>query len=208
MEEVGAQIELARAAADAQDATVSGTVAHLASWMTGSFSSQTQAEADGENYFDIRLEMVRIWPERDDGVWLYVEQAAARALDRPYRQRIYRLVDAGGMTLRSEVYEFAEPLSMAGAWRTPERFAEVAFETLVAREGCAITLCYFAEQGAYAGFTQGTGCSSSLSGASYATSQAWITADGLVTWDRGWTAEHEQAWGAEKAGYVFERVGE
>ena len=35
----------------------------LAQWMTGSFSSADQAEAD-ERYYDIRLEMVPIWTER------------------------------------------------------------------------------------------------------------------------------------------------
>ena len=43
--------------------------ATLVDWMTGSFSSHAQSVAD-TNYFDIRLEMVRIWPERDDGVWM------------------------------------------------------------------------------------------------------------------------------------------
>ena len=62
----------------------------LVEWMTGSFSSQAQAQAD-ERYYDIRLEMVPIWTDRDDGRWLYVEQAAASALERPYRQRIYRV---------------------------------------------------------------------------------------------------------------------
>ena len=60
--------------------------ATLVDWMTGSFSSQAQSLED-EEYFDIRLEMVAIWPMRSDGLWLYVEQASASALDRPYRQR-------------------------------------------------------------------------------------------------------------------------
>ena len=44
----------------------------LLSQMIGSFSSAEQA-ADDEDYFDIRLEMVPIWPDRQDGYWLYVE---------------------------------------------------------------------------------------------------------------------------------------
>jgi len=44
----------------------------LADWMTGSFSSAAQAEADSA-FFDIRLEMVRIRPDLTDATWLYVE---------------------------------------------------------------------------------------------------------------------------------------
>ncbi|HRW89883.1 MAG TPA: CpcT/CpeT family chromophore lyase, partial [Flavobacteriales bacterium] len=64
------------------------SLAELASWMTGSFSSAAQAEAD-TNYYAIELEMARIWPERTDGVWLYVEQAVAAKKEKPYRQRVY-----------------------------------------------------------------------------------------------------------------------
>jgi CpeT protein len=90
----------------------------LVTWMTGSFSSQEQSQLDTA-FFDIRLQMVQIWPERTDGRWLYVEQASALTLDRPYRQRIYRLFRRNDTTLVSAVYEIAEPLRLAGAWRTP-----------------------------------------------------------------------------------------
>jgi len=39
----------------------------LLAMMTGSFSSQAQAEAD-TNFFDIRLEMKPIWTDRTDEV--------------------------------------------------------------------------------------------------------------------------------------------
>jgi hypothetical protein len=42
----------------------------LYTYMTGSFSSRAQAEADSE-YLDIGLEMVPIWSSRSDGYWLY-----------------------------------------------------------------------------------------------------------------------------------------
>ena len=57
----------------------------LVTMMTGSFSSQAQAKAD-TNFLDIRLEMKPIWTDRADvteGHYLYVEQAAGWALDKP-----------------------------------------------------------------------------------------------------------------------------
>ena len=83
--------------------TRGGDLETLVEWMTGSFSSEAQAAADPD-YFDIRLQMVPIWPDRADGAWLYVEQAAASSLDQPYRQRVYRLsAEADGVLLLMDV---------------------------------------------------------------------------------------------------------
>ncbi len=46
----------------------------LVGYMQGGFDSAAQAAKD-TNYFDISLHMARIWAGRDDGYWLYVEQA-------------------------------------------------------------------------------------------------------------------------------------
>ena len=40
----------------------------LAMTMAGSYTSAAQAQAD-TSYFNIELEMVRIWPKRRDGAW-------------------------------------------------------------------------------------------------------------------------------------------
>ena len=98
----------------------SADTALLGRCLTGSFSSQQQAAADPE-FRDIRLHIVPIWTHRPDGPWLYVEQAAAEALDKPYRQRVYRLSQTGNDTFRSDVYLLPEPaLGFAGAFAAPE----------------------------------------------------------------------------------------
>ncbi|NNJ53963.1 MAG: hypothetical protein HKP17_12405, partial [Ignavibacteriaceae bacterium] len=55
---------------------------YLVNWMSGSFTSEAQAEKD-TNYFNIELEMVEIWKDRPDGPWIYVEQAVAEFKDKP-----------------------------------------------------------------------------------------------------------------------------
>ena len=178
----------------------------LATWMTGSFSSSAQALADPENYFDIRLEMAPIWEDRADGPWLYIEQAAATALERPYRQRIYRLA-IDGATIRSDVYTLpGDALAYAGAWQEPERFHAFTPAELDLRSGCSI---YLTLQGnAYMGSTRGNGCSSFLADAAYATSIVSIGPDILESWDRGFDASGQQVWGAEKGAYLFVRNAE
>lgn len=179
----------------------------LAVYLTGSFSSQAQSERDPDHFFDIRLEAVEIWPSHGGGPWLYVEQAAARALDRPYRQRVYQLSAEGGGVLRSRVYTFEEPLRFAGAWAEPARFdAELTPSDLTERDGCAITVSWDPSTRAFVGATSGNGCASSLGGALYATSEVELFADRLLTWDRGFDAGGEQAWGATEGPYEFLRV--
>lgn len=185
-----------------------GGLTTLTHYMVGSYSSAKQAEKDPENFRDIRLEMVRIWPQRNDGVWLYVEQAAADALDRPYRQRVYRLTANTDGTLRSDVYTLPEPaLRFAGAWREPEKLAGVTPDALTLKDGCAITLTWHNCREIFTGSTTGTGCESTLQGAAYATSEVNISPYGMITWDRGYDRAGNQVWGSTAGGYVFVKQG-
>lgn len=178
----------------------------LASRMTGTYSSARQAAADPA-YFEISLVMTPIWQDRPgaDERWLYVEQAMASALAKPYRQRIYRLTQVGPRTFKSDVYTLpGNPLDYAGAWRDPSRFAALKPSDLTLRDGCSILLDYDGD--AFRGGTEGTKCPSDLRGAAYATSQATIKPDRMISWDRGFDAQGKQVWGAEAGGYVFMRV--
>lgn len=178
----------------------------LERWMTGTFSSRVQAERDPEDFFDIRLVMLPIWTERADGPWLYVEQAAARALDRPYRQRVYRLSREGDR-LRSDVYELpGDPLEHAGAWREPgPLLAGLGPAELEPRTGCSILLERDGPE-AFRGSTAADGCPSSLRGARFATSEVLITETQLLSWDRGWSAPGVQEWGSTEGPYEFDKL--
>ena len=179
-------------------------LARLVAWMTGSFSSQAQADADS-SYFDIRLEMAPIWTDRSDGYWLYVEQAAAGYLDRPYRQRVYHVHRLDDTTLASDVYTFEEPLRFAGAWKQDQPLAALTPDSLTERDGCTILL-HSQGDTAFVGSTVDKNCSSNLRGASYATSEVRVTPDLLYSWDRGFDSDHNQVWGAETGGYRFDKI--
>jgi len=177
----------------------------LAAWLCGSFSSAAQHQADPENFFDIRLHMMPIWPARTDGPWIYVEQAAAEKLDQPYRQRVYRLAPRSDGAIESVVHELpGDALRFAGAWRDPSLLDQLTPEQLIPREGCSLILRRTAAE-CFTGSTVGRTCISTLRGAAYATSEATVTPFELITWDRGYDAEGRQVWGATKGGYVFRR---
>lgn len=176
----------------------------LTQFMTGSFSSTAQAEADS-SYFDISLHMYQIWPERKDGPWLYVEQAVSAAQDRPYRQRVYRISQESKGEFQSAVYTLPAPADFIGAWKSPKQFEALTPSGLSIREGCTV---YLSEQknGNFAGKTQPNSCTSSLRGASYATSEVSVFVDKIISWDQGFDSTGVQVWGAEKGGYVFMRL--
>lgn len=174
--------------------------------MVGSFSSATQSAADPENYYDIRLHMAAIWNARTDGPWLYVEQAAAQNLERPYRQRVYRLSALPDTSIESQVFELpGDPIRLAGAWRDPALLDAIKPEQLVLRAGCGVILRRQPD-GSFAGKTAGTGCESALRAARYATSEVTVAPHELRSWDRGFNERNEQVWGATEGPYIFRRV--
>lgn len=177
----------------------------IAQVLEGTFSSARQARADSA-YFDIRLRTIPIWPSRADGPWLYVEQAAAEAQDRPYRQRVYRIRQAGPGRYASEVYTLpGDPLGFAGAWQEAQPLGGLTPDSLTLRTGCTVFLQQTAP-GVYAGGTEGTDCPSGLRGAAYATSAVTLRLERITSWDRGFDADGRQVWGAVAGPYVFDRI--
>ncbi len=178
-------------------------VDRLAEWLTGSFDSADQAARDSA-ILDIHLNACAIWPDRVDGRWIYVEQSRGDAVDRPYRQRIYRLrVDDQGR-LVSEVFAFSPgTVPDAGSWRDPAALDRVDPTLLTPREGCTVFL--ESTPDGFDGGTLGRGCESTLSGATYATSEVKIDATSISSWDRGYDNTGQQVWGATEGPYTFKR---
>lgn len=178
----------------------------VAGWMEGVFTSEAQALAD-KDYRGISLKMTRVWTERIDGPWLYVEQALSTKLDNPYRQRMYRLnIQENGLVV-SEVYTLPGDVKrFVGAGKGTPVFGEITPKELTYKEGCAVVLKK-QKDGTYKGGTVGKDCLSELQGASYATSEVVLTPDGIDSWDRGFDRDGKQVWGAEKGPYQFRKTG-
>jgi hypothetical protein len=178
----------------------------LYSLMSGFFSSEEQSKQDSA-FFDIRLHMKPIWKSRKGEYWLYVEQAMASVLDKPYRQRVYNLKIENDTTIASLVYSFkGNALAYSGEWKKDKPLEGLQLDSLEARQGCIIYLHKTAAN-QFDGSTHKSDCSSNLRGASYATSEAHIRKDGMLTWDRGYDNKDKQVWGAVKGGYKFKKIG-
>ena len=180
-------------------------VVAVQSLLVGTFDSSAQAAAAPDDYFPIRLVMVPIWPERPDARWLYVEQAVGAALERPYRQRVYRLALTENGEVESRVFTLPDPKAAIAAWQRPEFFASMTPEQLELRAGCSTFLAR-GEDGIWRGATRGTDCASSLGGASHATSKVTLELARVLAWDQGWSADGEQVWGPVPGPYEFVRT--
>ncbi len=183
----------------------SGSLDYLTSVMTGSFSSEIQSKEDTA-FYDIRLEMVRIWTDRTDANWIYVEQALATYLDRPYRQRVYKLTEEPDGRFRSVVYTLSEPTRFINAWKDPAAFSTIGPANLELREGCDIVLTWEPDRELYTGKTGDKTCESNLRGARWATSEVELGKDGMISWDKGLDDDGNQIWGAETGGYRFNKL--
>lgn len=186
------------------NAFAKGDLKTLSHWMQGGFDSQKQSLED-EDFFNIHLYMKQIWADREDGVWLYVEQAAEGYLDKPYRQRVYHLTQLEDGRFSSEVFSFDNAKQFAGAWKKEQPLDALSPEQLKVRKGCAVFLEWDKKSGSYTGSTDAKKCGSKLRGATYATSKVTVFADRIESWDQGYDADDKQVWGAVKSGYVFDR---
>lgn len=172
----------------------------LVELLHGNFSSEAQSKADTA-YFNISLVMVPIWKERTDGQWMYVEQAMATKLDKPYRQRVYRLQHPGENTFTSDIYTIKNALSYAGLQNDKTKLQKLSYDSLELKDGCTVTL--IKNNDVYSGGTDGKSCPSDLRGAKYASTKITLKKGELVSWDQGFDASDKQVWGATKGGYIF-----
>lgn len=168
-------------------------------WLTGSFSSELQSKKD-TSYFNIHLQITPIWESSKEGNWLYVEQAVAKMLQKPYRQRVYHVTEKADGTIESKIYTLNEPLRFA---QQPSLVNSLSIDSIKLKDGCAVILNWDEKNSAFVGSTIGKDCPSDRSGASYATSEVKLMEDKMISWDRGFDEKGSQVWGAEKGGYIF-----
>ncbi|MFN6176616.1 MAG: chromophore lyase CpcT/CpeT [Flavobacteriales bacterium] len=172
----------------------------LAYTMAGSYTSAAQAKVD-TSYFEIELEMVRIWSKRKDGAWFYVEQATASSKAKPYRQRVYHVKQVNDSTFTSTILTIKGGERYFGAYADPVKLEQIPKDSLETLQGCDITLVRRGRD--YVGSTNDRDCPNKRGEATYATSEVTLRPDRMISWDRGWNNAGVQVWGAEKGGYIF-----
>jgi len=171
--------------------------------LSGRFDSSAQAAEDPEHYKAVQLHTcVVLAPELGPRV-LYIEQAMLEQVHAPYRQRLYVIEAGPGGSVVSRVFELRDPKPSVGLCDAPAGPRRFGADEVEERVGCRVELVRTGE--AYRGGTTGKACTSSLAGASYATSEVSVTTRTIESWDRGFDARDRQVWGAQLGPYRFER---
>lgn len=130
-----------------------------------------------------------------------MEQAVVIAKNKPYRQRVYQLVQVDDSTFTSTVYYLDSTKWYVGGYKETSLLNKTTAEQLNLLEGCALILHYRA--GSFVGATDDKACKNTWDKATYATSEVTAKPDRMISWDRGYNDAGEKVWGAEKGGYIF-----
>lgn len=106
--------------------------------LSGEFSNQPQAIAEPVHFVQLRLWQRPLFLFGSDRPCLFLEQANALQLDRPYRQRLLCLeADASGQ-LTAQFYQFKNAAAVLGAGQDPDRLRSLTPEDIQFLEGCRL----------------------------------------------------------------------
>ncbi|PLX25890.1 MAG: hypothetical protein C0599_00125 [Salinivirgaceae bacterium] len=184
--------------------TPSPKMIELINWMTGYFSSKNQADTSSDKYhIDVRLRMNRIWSQRTDGFWIYVEQSYATDTAKPYRQRLYHMIEANGK-IKDEIYGINDDSLYLYGWQNPAIFDNMTDSDIFLKENCGLDFHYVESENLFEAKTKGCGCKASIPGIAYITSVSKIHKNYLTSWDLGFNSESKIVMGPDSP-YIFEK---
>lgn len=172
---------------------------------TGRFSSAAQHARDPA-YDIVEARIVRIWPERTDGLWLYQEQTILTgpqaAPGRPNFQRVAHVRVLPDGTVRRDNYALKDPARFIGLGR-PDGAVPAPTPDDLGPAGCH-NILGFVSPGFWTGRVEA--CASSWRGAVSMASLSILTPRQFVNWDRGLDEAGGHVWGPRDGGYVFDRL--
>lgn len=207
---LAAALFLTASIAAAQDASKDRDLRRLAEWMTGSFDTFAQVNADEEadaKYRHIRGTL-QVVPVKINGLTgalaLYIENAAAETRTKPYRQRIY-VLKRQGENIIVEIHKINKPEDFTGAYKNPKLLEALAMERLTREPGCDMTFRRINSKLYKGAAGADKTCKSTLRGAAHTVSNTEITPTVLTNLDQGFDDAGAHKWGPPPGtiGHIF-----
>ncbi|MBF2029726.1 MAG: chromophore lyase CpcT/CpeT [Oscillatoriales cyanobacterium C42_A2020_001] len=114
----------------------------LAQYLSGEFENREQAAAEPVWYVHLRLWQQPVKLFAEDSVTIFAEQASVVNLDKPYRQRLLRLMrsPADPEALQVQYYGFKDPSVFKGAGQTPEKLESLTVDQVELLPGCILEI--------------------------------------------------------------------
>ncbi|MBD2345965.1 chromophore lyase CpcT/CpeT [Anabaena subtropica] len=183
----------------------------LGKYLTGEFDNREQALAEPVWFVHLRLwqRPVDLFP--DDSITLFAEQANIVNLDRPYRQRIFRLMPNPNSEtgLYVQYYMPKNPSALTGAGRNPDLLKTLTPDQLELLPGCILSVSQQTVASNRYQFTASplpdTRCTFTYLGNTVQVSLGFeVTETELYTYDKGIDQETGKAtWGAITGPYRY-----
>lgn len=197
----------------AQNARSDKEMKRVASWMTGSFDTFAQVEADEASdatYKHIRA-LVHVTPVSiagmENGLAFYIENQASGDRPRPYRQRVYFMKRGADNKIVVEMYKIKDDKDFINAYQKTELLRKLTFERLIREDGCNMSFVKAGED-----FFKGTAgenkiCKSSLRGSTYMMSHTDLSPTKWINLDQGFDDAGNSKWGPPPGtvGHIFIR---
>lgn len=187
--------------------SITNSLEQLGKLLPGIYINKRQHEIHPTSFYHVMIKVNRIWADRDDALWFYVEKAQFELQDHPYQQSVYKIYRGERDTMVSEVYRLNDSEIAIGTKKDAAFWKERHPHTLLLQNGCALYLTR-RSNGYFTGSTRSNNCpcSCSLESVVAMQSQISISLDTLKIWEKGFDKKGKQVWGSEKGAYCFERA--
>jgi hypothetical protein len=184
----------------------------LAGWMTGTFDTSAQVADDEKQkrpykHMKAVMNLVPIDIEGLSGQAFYLEQAAADALDKPYRQRVYLLTRKDGQLL-NQIYKFKDAEKFVGAHKDTKKLQGLTLDQIALEEGCDVMWKKVTDT-KYTGVAGANkSCKSAWKGGATAASRVELTPSSLTSLDQGYDEAGKLVWGPPEGtvGHIFRKA--
>jgi CpeT protein len=180
---------------------VQEVAAHLVGVMDTSNQAKSNPDVSHVIMTTCPVKVTSSQPDDSPVVFLYQEQAIAKKLSQPYRQRFLRISAVKDRKLvESAGFRPPNPKSWIGLCDRPEKQRIISSQDLGKSE-CSVFLRK--EGNNYVGKTQAGGCPTKFKGAVKITNTITLHSAGMTTWDRGYDAAGNAIWGAKQEPYQY-----
>ncbi len=114
----------------------------LANYLAGEFDNREQASSEPVWYVHLRLWQRPVSLLWSDSLTLFAEQSNVLDLDKPYRQRIMRVMQAQDKqaALQVQYYMFKDPSAFSGAGSNPDLLHALKTDQLELLPGCVLNV--------------------------------------------------------------------
>ncbi|WP_432811318.1 chromophore lyase CpcT/CpeT [Pantanalinema sp. GBBB05] len=178
--------------------------ARLEGIMTTAAQAAKNPQAPNVQMTTCRIQVLDSANDRTNPIFLYQEQALAKKLSQPYRQRFLQIVPTPDrQQIESRSFKPEQPQAWVGLCNKPLGKRQLKLKDL----GTSICSVFLQRsQNNYVGNTPPQGCPTTARGAVKITNRIVLSPDGMDTWDRGFDAAGKQVWGADGESYQYRKI--